>query len=81
MAIEGCHRLTAAAELGIAPRLTVLQPEELVDVDTLDSDFELGATYTAGEIARGYRSHHNRIMTINPDGTLTIVSSAVEEEP
>jgi hypothetical protein len=39
MAIEGCHRLIAAAELGIAPVLNVLSQEELVEVDSLGTDF------------------------------------------
>ncbi len=81
MAIEGCHRLIAAAELGIAPILNVLSQEDLVEVDSLETDlFPLGETYTARKIAATYRGGHNPVLTINPDGTLTIVVSKLSDE-
>jgi len=82
MAIEGCHRLIAAAELGIVPVLHMLHEEDLVDVDSLETDlFPPSQTYTAGKIAAIYRGNHNPVLTINPDGTLTVlVTSRPEEE-
>jgi hypothetical protein len=82
MAIEGCHRLMAASNLGIAPRLIVLNRENKVEVDNLDTDyFPGGTTCTAGEFADVFRDPaHNPIMTINPDGTLTVVDQTVKEE-
>ena len=74
MAIEGCHRLTAAAELGIAPVLIVLAQDQLVEVDSLDTDyFEAGTSCTAGAIVQKFRDPHNPVLTINPDGTLAVV--------
>jgi len=72
MAIEGCHRLMAAAELGIAPRLTVLAQDDMVAADSLDIDgFAAGETYTAGEVAGELRGTYNPVLKINYDGTLT----------
>ena len=57
MAIEGCHRVMAAAELGIAPFLIVLAQDDLVEVDSLETDFfPPGETYTARKIAGDYWS-------------------------
>lgn len=73
MAIEGCHRLTAAAELGVAPILTVLGQDDMVDAESLQIDqFSAGETYTAGEIAGELHGMHNPVLTINRDGTLLI---------
>ena len=82
MAIEGCHRLMAASELGIAPCLTVLDREDTVEVDSLDTDyFPAGTTRTAGAFADAFRDpEHNPVMIINPDGTLTVVDLTAEEE-
>lgn len=81
MAIEGCHRLMAAAELGIAPVLKVFAHDDPIQVDILDTDyFKPGETKAAGEIAGAYRDRHNPVMTINPDGTLTSVQALIIEE-
>jgi ParB-like chromosome segregation protein Spo0J len=57
MAIEGCHRLTAAAELGFAPVLVVLATNDPVQVASLDSDFFGDAQFVgAGEAASGFYS-------------------------
>jgi len=71
MAIEGCHRLVAAAELGVAPNLVVLPQDAMVDGASLDMDAFLHTeSYTAGEIAGELHHIHNPILTINQDGTL-----------
>lgn len=72
VALERCHRLTAAAALGIAPDLVVLAQDDLVEADSLDTDyFQAGETYTAGEIAGELHGMHSPVLTINSDGTLT----------
>lgn len=71
MALEGCHRLAAAAALGIAPNLVILEQEDLVDADTLDIDgLERGETYTAGEVAGNLHDTRNPVYTISHDGRL-----------
>lgn len=73
MAIEGCHRLMAAAELGIAPILTVLAQDDMIDADSLDIDaFQAGETYTAGEVAGELYGMHNPVLKISRDGTLAV---------
>jgi hypothetical protein len=82
MAIEGSHRLQAAAELGYPVKLEVLSRNHLVEASTLDLDWlEPGKSYAAGYIAGQLYSPHNPIMTINPDGTLTPVIKPNLEEP
>lgn len=73
MAIEGTHRLAAAADLGIVPDLTILEQDDLIDADSLDVDhyFQRGETYTAGEIAGELYNVHSVPLTINDDGTLS----------
>lgn len=52
MALEGTHRLHAAAALGITPEFVVLDQDDLVDADSLDwQDLQPGEQYTAGELA------------------------------
>jgi hypothetical protein len=71
MAIEGCHRLVAAAELGITPILDVLGQDDMIEANSLDIDaFQAGETYTAGEIAGELHGMHNPVLKINRDGTL-----------
>jgi hypothetical protein len=71
IAIEGCHRLMAAAELGIAPALMVLAQDDPVEADSLDIDyFTAGETYTAGEIAGELHGSHNPVLRLNRDGTV-----------
>lgn len=72
MAIEGCHRLAAAAALGIAPVLTVLGQGDMVEADSLQiGQLVAGETYTAGEIAGELHGMHNPVLKINRDGTLS----------
>jgi hypothetical protein len=81
MALEGSHRLWAAAELRQPVTLNVLSQSDLVDADALGLEgFEPGKTYPAGTVAQGLHNHHNRIMTINSDRTLSIVPEASAEE-
>jgi hypothetical protein len=70
MAIEGSHRLAAAAELRIAPNLIVLAEDELVDLSTTDIGelFNPGTNIvSAREIVGKCQSHHNPVFIINPD--------------
>lgn len=84
MAIEGSHRLRAAADLGIAPILKAHSRDALIVVDEglVSDDFELGKNYLGRAFVDAYWSDDfNPIMTINADGTLTIVDTQrVEEE-
>jgi hypothetical protein len=82
MALEGSKRLMAACELGLAPRLVVLGPDQLVDGATLDL-FGVGAaeSHPAEAIAALAKSHHNPEMEINSDGTLSLVTRPNLEEP
>jgi hypothetical protein len=83
MAIEGSHRLAAAAALRIAPSLIVLPEDALVDLNTTD----IGELFDprmsivmAREIVSKCKSHHNPTFIINPDCTLTEVAANQEEE-
>ena len=54
MALEGSHRLAAAAELGLTPALVVYEQDDEIDItgeDWYDSANWSGETYTAGEVA------------------------------
>jgi hypothetical protein len=82
-AIEGSHRLAAAADLRIAPCLIVLAQDDPVDLDSTDISelFEPGLRIVrAGEIAARCQSHHNPVFIINPDRTLTLVAASQEED-
>jgi len=71
MAIEGVHRLAAAAELGIAPNLTILKQDDMVEADSLDRQhFQAGEIRTAGEIAEKLRGMRNSVLTIEHNGTV-----------
>ena len=71
MAIEGVHRLAAAAELGIVPNLTILQQDDMVEADSLDQNhFQTGEIRTAGEIAGKLRALRNSVLTIEQNGTV-----------
>jgi hypothetical protein len=64
MAIEGTHRLAAAADLGIEPNLIILDQDDMVEADSLDMDyFEAGRSYTAGEIAGELHNMRNPVIT------------------
>ena len=50
-ALEGTHRLHAAAALNLTPEFDVLDQDALVDADSLDwQDLQRGEQYTAGEL-------------------------------
>lgn len=52
MALEGVHRIAAAAQLGVALELSVLDRDDLVAADSLDwQDLQRGEQYSAGELA------------------------------
>lgn len=54
MALEGSHRLAAAAELGLVPELVVYEQDDEIDVtahDWYDSANWSGERYSAGEVA------------------------------
>lgn len=75
IAIEGVHRLEAAARLGIMPYLVVLEQDELVPSDSLDLDWLIpGENYTAGELAGEVYSRGSGIYKIE-DGQLRLVSN------
>lgn len=55
-ALEGSHRLAAAAQLGLEPVLTVHEQDDIIDISRFDWYQEntgnfAGTEYTAGEIA------------------------------
>lgn len=54
MAMEGSHRLAAAAELGLSPEFVVYAQDDLIDVtryDWYDSANWAESHYSAGEVA------------------------------
>lgn len=54
MALEGSHRLAAAAALGIQPDFEVFAQDEIIDItkfDWFDRANWAGETYPAGEVA------------------------------
>lgn len=71
MAIEGVHRIAAAAKLGVALDLDILDQEEMVAADSLDwQDLQAGESYTAGELAGEAYSPSCGIYRINDDDTV-----------
>jgi hypothetical protein len=69
MALEGVHRIAAAAELGVAPELLVLEQDELVNASSLDwQDLQAGENYTAGELAGEAYSPSCEIYTLDERG-------------
>jgi hypothetical protein len=74
MAIEGTHRLAAAAALGIAPNFEVLEQDDMVSIDSLDLDFfNAGEEYTAGELAGEVYSPRAVAYKIDDEGLLSAV--------
>jgi hypothetical protein len=73
-AIEGVHRLAAAARLGVAPKLIVLDQDDELDLSTLDVDLieppEGGIT--AGELVAQLTSMSG-CYAIADDGRLSLV--------
>jgi hypothetical protein len=64
MAIEGSHRLAAAADLGITPNLIVLEQDSEIDLATTDLDWThnfSGQHYQAGELAYELHGMHNPV--------------------
>lgn len=73
MALEGTHRLEAAARLGIVPNLVILAQDELVAADSLDWDYlQAGERYTAGELAAEVYSDGAGCYAIDQDGRLDL---------
>ncbi len=55
-ALEGSHRLAAAAELGLTPNLVIHEQDEIIDISRFDWYEEMNGNfaqteYAAGEIA------------------------------
>ena len=77
VAVEGTHRIEAAARLGLAPVLDVLEQDTLVQADSLDLDWlQAGESYTAGEIAGEVYTVTSGIYRIERDGTVALVSAS-----
>lgn len=74
MALEGVHRIAAAAQLGMALDLVILGQEDLVAADSLDwQDLRAGESYTAGELAGEAYSPSCGIYRLRDDGTVEAV--------
>lgn len=72
MALEGTHRIEAAARLGIAPNIVILDQDDLVEADSLDWDYlQQGESYTAAELASEVYSDGCGCYRIE-DGLLTL---------
>lgn len=53
-ALEGSHRLAAAAELGLVPNLTIIEQDQVIDIsgfDWFDTANWAETAYTGGEVA------------------------------
>lgn len=74
-ALEGSHRLAAAAELGLVPNLDVLEQDDLVPADSLDwaDNLAEGQSYTAGELAGEAYSAWQAVSYRIEDNRLTLV--------
>lgn len=71
MALEGVHRIAAAAALGVALDLVVLDQDDLVAADSLDWQVLVsGESYTAGELAGEAYSPSCGIYRLNGDHTV-----------
>lgn len=72
-AIEGAHRLVAAAELGIVPHLVVLGQDDIVAADSLDiNDLGLSVEYTASALACDLFDIDSKPINIEHDGALSL---------
>jgi len=65
MALEGSHRLAAAAYLNLIPEFIVLEQGDIVDLSTFDVDTFCETEYTAGELAGKLIGTHNPIYTFD----------------
>jgi hypothetical protein len=55
VALEGCHRIRAAKELGLTPNVEVLNFSELAEIITSEAtDFDLDMDITFGELFETY---------------------------
>lgn len=80
MALEGVHRIAAAAQLGIAIDLDILDADELVAADSLDwQDLCAGESYTAGELAGEAFSPSCGIYVIKDERTVKVPGDAGEQ--
>ncbi len=71
MALEGVHRIEAAAQLGVALDLDILGQDDLIEADSLDwQDLQAGQAYTAGELAGEAYSPGCGIYRLNDDDTV-----------
>lgn len=65
------HRVSAAAELGVALNLDILEQDDLIAADSLDwQDLQAGESYTAGELAGEAYSPSCGIYRLNDDDTV-----------
>lgn len=71
MAIEGVHRIAAAAQLGVSLDLEYLDQDDLIEADSLDwQDLQRGESYTAGELAGEAYSPSCGIYRLHDDDTV-----------
>ena len=71
MALEGVHRIAAAAQLGVALDLEIIEQDDMVAADSLDwQDLRAGEEYTAGELAGEAYSPSCGIYRLNEDHTV-----------
>lgn len=74
MALEGVHRIAAAAQLGVALDLYILEQDDMVAADSMDwQDLQAGESYTAGELACEAYSPSCGIYRLNDDSTVEAV--------
>lgn len=74
MALEGVHRVAAAAQLGIALHLEILHEDDLIAADTLDwQDLQPGEQYSPGVLAGEAYSPACGIYRLRDDMTVVAV--------
>jgi hypothetical protein len=71
MALEGVHRIAAAAELNLPLDLDILEQDDLIDASTLDWQDLQDETYTAGELAGEAYSNGCGIYRLHSNDTVT----------
>lgn len=68
-AVEGCHRLRAAEELGVPVNVVVLDPAEQIDHTTIDLDtcgwFDESAVPVTDYIAWYFKDYRGRPASVN----------------
>lgn len=73
MALEGVHRIAAAAQLGVPLTIEYLDQDDLVAADSLDwQDLQSGESYTAGELASEAYSPSCGIYRLSDDDTVEV---------